>query len=219
MCYQSRKSKFVIFSDSLSALTAIAEKNLDHPVLQDIFERYSLLCQEGKKISFAWVPSHKDITGNVEADTAAKAAIGDPNVLQTKTCFSDVKSKIKSFVLDSWQREWNGEPQNKLYKIQDKRTDALPKFSRNRKEETVLARIHIGHTHLTHGYMLRNEEPPFCVACDKPCTVEHILIKCIDVMDMHVKYYKAVNLKVMFRDVLPDKIFEFLKEINVFYRV
>ena len=36
----------------------------------------------------------------------------------------------------------------------------------HRKEETVLARIHIGHTHLTHGYSLRSEEPPFCVSCD-----------------------------------------------------
>ena len=219
MCYQSRKKKFIIFSDSLSALTAIAEKNLEHPLLQDIFERYSLLCQEGKKVSFAWVPSHKKIDGNVQADNAAKNAITDPNVLQTKTCFSDVKSKIKTYVLDTWQRDWNREPENKLYKVQDERSKALPRFSRNRKEETVLTRLHIGHTHMTHGYLLRDEEPPFCVPCDEPCTVEHILIECIDVMDTRVKHYTADNLKVLFRDVPPDKIFDFLREINVFYRI
>ena len=34
------------------------------------------------------------IAGNEQADTAAKRAIGDPNVLQTKTCFSEGKSKF-----------------------------------------------------------------------------------------------------------------------------
>ena len=81
----------------------------------------------------------------MQANDAAKRAIRDPNVLQTKTSFSGVKSKIKTYVLDSWQREWDLEP-DKLYKVQDKRTDALPEFSRKRKEETVLTRIHIGHT-------------------------------------------------------------------------
>ena len=130
-----------------------------------------------------------------------------------------MKSKIKTYVLDTWQRDWNREPENKLYKVQDERSKALPRFSRNRKEETVLTRLHIGHTHMTHGYLLRDEEPPFCVPCDEPCTVEHILIECIDVMDTRVKHYTADNLKVLFRDVPPDKIFDFLREINVFYRI
>ena len=33
------------------------------------------------------------------------------------------------------------------------------------------------------------------------------------------KFYQADNMKVVFRDVLPDKIFKFLKEIKVFNQI
>ncbi|ELT93070.1 hypothetical protein CAPTEDRAFT_211145 [Capitella teleta] len=36
-----------------------------------------------------------------------------------------------------------------------------------RREEIVLARARIGHSHLTHGYLLRREMPPVCIPCQK----------------------------------------------------
>ena len=77
MVYQSKRKKFLILSDSLSSLMAIQEKKLDHPYLVDFFEQYTMLCQEGKIIKLAWVPSHVKIKGNVEADTAAENACAE----------------------------------------------------------------------------------------------------------------------------------------------
>ena len=37
----------------------------------------------------------------------------------------------------------------------------------NRKEETVMARLHIGHSFITHSFLLKGEEPPMCIGCDK----------------------------------------------------
>ena len=34
-----------------------------------------------------------------------------------------------------------------------------------RKENTVLNRLHIGHSYLTHSFILRKEEAPVCVVC------------------------------------------------------
>ena len=50
----------------------------------------------------------------------------------------------------------------------------------NRKEEVVLTRLHIGHTKLTHSYLLQGEEQPECIPCQTPLTVKHILTECID---------------------------------------
>ena len=49
-----------------------------------------------------------------------------------------------------------------------------------REKKTVLYRLHIGHSYLTHSFILRTEEAPDCFACNVPITVKHILIECTD---------------------------------------
>ena len=41
-------------------------------------------------------------------------------------------------------------------------------------EETVMARLHIGHSFITHSFLLKGEELPMCIGCNKHLTVEHI---------------------------------------------
>ena len=60
---------------------------------------------------------------------------------------------------------------------------------RNRKEETVMARLHIGHSFITHSYLLKGEEPPMCIGCDKRLTVEHILLTCSDFIEIREPFY------------------------------
>ena len=43
--------------------------------------------------------------------------------------------------------------------------------------EVVLCRIRIGHTHLTHSYILK-KDPPQCEHCQCILTVRHILVEC-----------------------------------------
>ena len=51
-------------------------------------------------------------------------------------------------------------------------------------KKTVLNRLHIGHSYLTHSFILRKEEAYVCVACDAVITVKHILIECADVLEI-----------------------------------
>ena len=220
MVYQSKRKKFLILSDSLSSMMAIQEKKLDHPYLVDFFEQYTMLCQEGKIIKLAWVPSHVKIKGNDAADTAAKDACAEELPANLKTKFSDLKAGVLSYVKGKWQDEWKKEEDNKLFQIQPDRHAPLPRCCSNRKEESVLSRLHIGHTRLTHMFrMKRGEEPPMCIGCDEPLTVEHILTKCWDLYDIRRRHYSVENFKVLFRDVPPDKIFSFLKEAGIFYNI
>jgi len=48
----------------------------------------------------------------------------------------------------------------------------------NRLKETVLSRLRIGHTRLTHAYKIENNNPPICQTCTTPLTLEHILLTC-----------------------------------------
>ena len=220
MVYQSKREKFLILSDSLSSLMAIQERKLDHPYLVDFFEQLSYLCKEDKDIVLAWVPSHVNIRGNEAADKAAKEALTEELPEHLKTKFSDLRAGALSYIKGEWQAEWDKKVGNKLHRIQPDRSATLPRSCRNRKEESVLSRLHIGHTYTTHLFLLkRDKEAPMCVGCDEPWTVEHILFGCWDFYETRRKHCSVENFKVLFRDVPPDKIFDFLKEIGLFYKI
>ena len=54
-----------------------------------------------------------------------------------------------------------------------------------RRQEIVLARILIGHSNLTHSFLLRKRKPPQCTVCYgrlTQLTVKHILFDCVDLL-------------------------------------
>ena len=109
---------------------------------------------------------------------------------------------------------------NKFHKILPKLQDKLLSFCNTRKENIVLNRLHTGHSYLTHSFILRKEEAPVCVACNAVITVKHILIECADLLEIRKKkYFEEKSLYSLFRNVIPEIIFDFLREIGVFYKI
>ena len=92
-------------------------------------------------------------------------------------------------------------------------------FRHTRKENTVLNRLHIDHSYLTHSFILRKEEAPVCIACTAVITVNHILIECADLLEIRKKYFEERSLYSLFRNVIPEMTFDFLREIGVFYKI
>ena len=136
--------------------------------------------------------------------------------------FSDLKPRLNNYVFALWQRQWDEYPGNKLHKILPKLADRLPSRCFTRREETALSRLHIGHSHVTHLFLLKGEEPPSCVSCDEPHSLQHILISCSDLIDMTHYQTKVLQCKFaegVVRRVSLDIIFKFLKDINVFYKL
>ena len=78
--------------------------------------------------------------------------------------FSDLKPLTTKYVCEVWQKEWDeaGLVSNKFHEILPKLSDKLLSFCNTRKENTVLNRLHIGQSYLTHSFILRKEEAP-CV--------------------------------------------------------
>ncbi len=86
---------------------------------------------------------------------------------------------LSGFVRSKWQTLWDVAVNNKLHAIQPS-LGLWPGSRRNTcREEVVLARIRLGHTYLTHSYLLNREDQPECVGCACPLTVQHIRIDCV----------------------------------------
>ena len=83
---------------------------------------------------------------------------------------------------------------NKFHEILQKLPDKLLSFWNTRKENAVLNRLHIGHSYLTHSFILRWEEAPICVACDAVIIVKHILIECANLLEIRKKYFEEKSL-------------------------
>ena len=79
-----------------------------------------------------------------------------------------------------------------------------------------MARLHIDHSFIIHSFLLKGEEPPMCSGCDQCLIIEHILLPCSDFIEIRESHFTAKSLRMLFQDISPEKIFNFLKEINIF---
>ncbi len=68
----------------------------------------------------------------------------------------------------------------------------------------------LGHTRLTHGYLLKGEEPPSCLICQTKMTVKHILLDCAVFNVNRQGFYSEVCLTDLFKYVSPECILELL---------
>ena len=137
--------------------------------------------------------------------------------------FSDLKPLTAKYIHQVWQKKWNDaiivSDSNKLHDILLKLSDELLTFCNTRKEDTVLNRLHIGHSYFMHFFLLKKEESSVCVACKTTTTVKHILIEYADLVEVRKKYFEERSFYSLFRNMNRGEIFDYLKEIGMFYKV
>ena len=95
----------------------------------------------------------------------------------------------------------------------------------NRREEIVLARLRLGHTVLTHSYIIDRLAPPLCPSCQLPQTVPHVLLDCQKYRRQRQLLQlqcRALNVPMTVSTVLgdgnrsvTDALFRFLKECEL----
>ena len=85
--------------------------------------------------------------------------------------------------------------------------------------QTVMAWLHIGHSFIANSFLLKGEEPPVCIKSDQHLTVEYILLTCSDFIEMIESHFTAQSLRMLFQDISPEKIFNLLKENNIFGKI
>ena len=89
--------------------------------------------------------------------------------------------------------------------------------SLSRREQVIIHRIRIGHTRLTHSYLMEERPAPFCEFCDdEMLTVKHIMIHCSHYSAVRRRYYNVHDMRELFNMVSLRKIISFLKEAQLF---
>ncbi len=66
---------------------------------------------------------------------------------------------------------------------------------------------------------MSGEDRPRCVACDCNLTVEHVLNECGDFAEVRQQYYDSESLQQLFQETNVAYVFDFLREMGLFYRI
>ena len=215
----SSVERFVIFSDSMSVLQAIESQESKNPLVNRVLQACQQILSNGKFITFCWLPSHRDIRGNEDADRAAKNALSKAQPEKFELPCTDVFMKIQPFISSLWQKRWDKEVGNKLHTIMPQIDDKYYSGCRNRKDEVIINRLRIGHTRLTHSFRMENRpHPPLCDQCegDHELTVKHILIECNFLKIIRRRHYDVTDLNQLFKTVSSKRILDFVKDIGLY---
>jgi len=148
----------------MSSLLALSGFKLEIDVVQEILKDYTTLTNSGKSIVLCWIPSHVNIPGNERADTAAKSALSLA-ITNIKLPGCDLISRV---CLREWQEIWSHCVSNKLYAIYQTVGTVGHNKKLSRHESIIINRIRIGHTRLTHSYLLSGDDQPTCSTCGHP---------------------------------------------------
>ncbi|GBN81983.1 hypothetical protein AVEN_40943-1 [Araneus ventricosus] len=150
------------------------------------------------------------------SDKSAKSAT---EFLTRPIVYADVRSAVNQWCHCQWQEKWNMETNNKLHVIKPVLSHWVTKL--NRCCDVVLTRLRIGHTRLTHKYLLFAESPPTCSHCGDILTVKHILTDCVAVNRRRLRYFcsSSFDLSFLLGQIPHFNLFMYLKDIGVFHDI
>ena len=127
--------------------------------------------------------------------------------------FSDSEVSCKQYVLELWQSEWVEFPENKLHKIFPDLKDCTLCPQTNRWEETMISLT--AHWLLLYYSFLfiegRGATNMYCMWW--ATNWERTSLFCSDFIEIRETFYSSVTA-----DVIQGHIFNFLKEINIFWQ-
>ena len=187
LVFVHQDTHFTIFSDSFGALCALKSFNNPHPIVLAILEWLFLIHRRGKRVDFCWVPAHVGVKGNERVDAVAKAAALNPAPTPYSLPAIDFRASITAAVRACWQSRWSCIATNKLREITQfvfqRVYTPMP-----RRYETALVRLRIGHTRLTHEFLMCGGVRPSCNDCMVPLTIKHLLVECPSLSNLRSRF-------------------------------
>ena len=204
-------SKYIVFTDSLSCLQTLQSIKLEHPLIGMAIRKCFCFFFAQKDIIFCWLPCYNGIRGNERADSAAKSALDLPHT-KVGVPYNDFKHFINIFF------PLGITIANKFHSVKPVLGDWQSSYRQCRKDEVVLCHTRIGHTHLTHSYILKKDPPPLCEHCQCILTVHHILLEC-NHFAQERKYIFGRRYVVESFGLHPTLIMLFLKQIEFYYKL
>lgn len=194
----------IIFSDSAGCLAALEKGESRHPWIEE-----TIRTAMNKDITYCWVPSHVGIDGNEKADKAAGEGRLSPNEytwVPSQDAINWYTTRVIWANNDRWLRE------STSFLKHTKPTTLPGKDRESTKDQRVLTRLRIGHTWLSHGYILHKEDQPRCNYCNDILTANHLILQCSQ-YDECRKRLKIFGLEIYNNTEESErKLLEFIKE-------
>ena len=136
----------------------------------------------------------------------------------------DYIGSLKAYTKEKWQNKWDEENNNKLKNIKTDVNLWKSSIQSEKHNEVILTRLRIGHTRLTHNYLMStpHREVPFCNECNTVITVKHFLCDC-----RNFNYHRNIYLKnTPLSSILSESkefslynILMFLKKTNLINKI
>ena len=153
--------------------------------------------------------------GNERADSAAKSALDlSPKTISIR--YTDLKPIISKVLHKKWQQRWDMNIKIKIFQSHPTLAEWRPAFRASRREQVVISRLRIGHTRLTHAFILKQEPHPQCLTCQTTCTVKHILIECRAFAVIRKRFFKVTSLTELFENIKIDDVLSFLRKTELY---
>lgn len=221
MSDKTQFKKIMIYTDAKSVIQAIMKPNPRNEVINKIqTEIIKLEKIEKIEIILVWIPSHAGIPGNEKADQEAKRS-NQLVTCQNLIACEDILHKNKKEVTNLWQLLWTHTNQtNKLRKIKETIDNWNTSNRKTRQEEIKLTRLRIGHSRMTHSYIINKTDPPICEKCrsNTQLTIDHIMAICPALQHLRDKH----NLKQTTQENIKDdeaavqNTMNYIKEANIY---
>lgn len=194
----------IIFTDSAGNIAALKKGESNHPWIEE-----TKRVVKDKNITFCWVPSHVGIEGNETADKIAEKGRIE-GTLYNEVPASDAIGWFNTRA--KWANEYTWRKNNKSFLRQSKPTTMPWTDRKSSKDQRILTRLRIGHTWLSHGYLLHKEDPPECDCCKSYLTMDHIIRICPK-YDKSRKKFQITGLSIYNNEKDNErKLLNFLKE-------
>ena len=141
------------------------------------------------------------------------------------------KNIIKRSMKERWQKRWEEERKGRWFYNIQRKVGEVRGAGRNRREETVITRLRLGHTGLNGAlYRIGKHDTGRCNHCGEEETVEHVMMNCREYVlergqlkenlaEIKERYELVDILRKISGDRCNKYIFEYLKETNLIGKI